>query len=134
MPSSVRTALAFAAPATNPAPIPTREAAAAAPARIPLSLRAMGTGGGQPAPYLDGLNPAQRQAVEALERAVAGAPGDPTINEHLGDAYWAVGRRTEARYQWRRALDLAPASEDRPRLSAKLRDGLQTSPAASAMR
>lgn len=46
------------------------EAAAAAPARIPLSLRAMGTGGGQPAPYLDGLNPAQRQAVEALDGPV----------------------------------------------------------------
>ena len=46
------------------------EAAAAAPARIPLSQRAMGTGGGQPAPYLDGLNPAQRQAVEALDGPV----------------------------------------------------------------
>ena len=46
------------------------EAAAAAPARIPLSQRAMGTGGGRPAPYLDGLNPAQRQAVEALDGPV----------------------------------------------------------------
>ncbi|MDT8276917.1 tetratricopeptide repeat protein [Roseomonas mucosa] len=74
------------------------------------------------------------KAVQTLERAVELESRNSTINEHLGDAYWAVGRRTEARYQWRRALDLAPASEDRPRLSAKLRDGLQTSPAASAMR
>ena len=74
------------------------------------------------------------KAVQTLERAVELESRNSTINEHLGDAYWAVGRRTEARYQWRRALDLVPASEDGPRLSAKLRDGLQTSPAASAMR
>ena len=46
------------------------EAAAAAPARIPLSQRAMGAAAGQPTPYLDGLNPAQRQAVEALDGPV----------------------------------------------------------------
>ncbi|WP_134725629.1 ATP-dependent helicase [Paracoccus luteus] len=43
------------------------QAAAAAPVRIPLSQRAMGT---RPTPYLDGLNPAQRQAVEALDGPV----------------------------------------------------------------
>ncbi len=46
------------------------EAAAAAPARIPLSQRAMGAAAGQPTPYLDGLNPAQRQAVETLDGPV----------------------------------------------------------------
>ncbi|TCP62380.1 Rep family ATP-dependent DNA helicase [Rhodovulum bhavnagarense] len=38
-----------------------------AAARLPLSARAMAA---RPAPYLDGLNPAQRQAVEALEGPV----------------------------------------------------------------
>ncbi|MBV0892845.1 UvrD-helicase domain-containing protein [Paracoccus sp. Z118] len=41
--------------------------AAAAPARVPLSQRAMA---GRAAPYLDGLNPAQRQAVESLDGPV----------------------------------------------------------------
>ncbi len=31
-------------------------------------------------------------AVKNLERAVLLSPGDPTINEHLGDAYWRMGR------------------------------------------
>ena len=26
-------------------------------------------------------------------------PQDPVINDHLGDAYWRVGRKLEARYQ-----------------------------------
>ncbi|ARJ69996.1 ATP-dependent helicase [Paracoccus contaminans] len=41
--------------------------AAAATSRLPLSQRAIA---GRPAPYLDGLNPAQRQAVEALDGPV----------------------------------------------------------------
>ncbi|MCX7645161.1 MAG: UvrD-helicase domain-containing protein [Rhodobacteraceae bacterium] len=43
------------------------EAFAAAAARAPLSARAMAA---RPAPYLDDLNPAQREAVEALEGPV----------------------------------------------------------------
>ena len=35
-----------------------------------------------------------KQAVEQLERAVELEPADPDINDHLGDAYWRVGRRT----------------------------------------
>jgi Flp pilus assembly protein TadD len=31
-------------------------------------------------------------AVRELERAVELRPADPTINDHLGDAYWQVGR------------------------------------------
>ncbi|MEW4466931.1 tetratricopeptide repeat protein [Parasphingorhabdus sp. JC815] len=43
------------------------------------------------------------KAVDYLELARAGEPHDPTINEHLGDAYWAVGRKYEARYAWKSA-------------------------------
>ena len=39
-------------------------------AALPLSQRAMAAMGARPAPYLDGLNPAQRQAVEALDGPV----------------------------------------------------------------
>ena len=38
--------------------------------KIPLSQRALGQGGARPAPYLDDLNPAQREAVEALDGPV----------------------------------------------------------------
>ena len=36
---------------------------------------------------------------------------DPTINDHLGDAYWQGGRKIEARYQWRRALQFKPEAD-----------------------
>jgi tetratricopeptide (TPR) repeat protein len=62
------------------------------------------------------------RAVKDLEKAVELQPEDPTINGHLGDAYWAVGRRLEALYQWRRALSLNPEPEDVPKLQAKLHD------------
>jgi DNA helicase II / ATP-dependent DNA helicase PcrA len=38
--------------------------------KIPLSQRALGQGASRPAPYLDDLNPAQREAVEALDGPV----------------------------------------------------------------
>ncbi|OYU40019.1 MAG: DNA helicase II [Pseudorhodobacter sp. PARRP1] len=39
-------------------------------AAVPLSQRALGRGAPRPAPYLDDLNPAQREAVEALDGPV----------------------------------------------------------------
>jgi tetratricopeptide (TPR) repeat protein len=62
-------------------------------------------------------------AVRWLERAVELSSEDSTVNSHLGDAYWAAGRKREARYQWRRALNLNPEPEDVPKLEAKLREG-----------
>ncbi|WP_424941822.1 ATP-dependent helicase [Aliiroseovarius crassostreae] len=50
--------------AVEPAPI------APAKPKIPLSQRAMGMGASYPTPYLDGLNLAQREAVEALDGPV----------------------------------------------------------------
>jgi tetratricopeptide (TPR) repeat protein len=58
-------------------------------------------------------------AVPLLERAAASSPGEPTINEHLGDAYWALGRQFEARYAWRAAMIVAD-DKDRSRLSTKI--------------
>ncbi len=59
-------------------------------------------------------------AVRSLEQAVEMSPEDATINGHLGDAYWAAGRKLEAGYQWRRALTLNPDPDDAARLEAKL--------------
>ena len=59
-------------------------------------------------------------AVRTLERAAEQMPEDPTVNYHLGAAYWAAGRRVEAEDQWRWALVLKPEPQD----AAKIRDSL----------
>jgi Flp pilus assembly protein TadD len=65
-------------------------------------------------------------AVRWLERAVELSSEDSTVNGHLGDAYWAAGRKREAQFQWRRALNLNPEPDDIPKLEAKLREGEPT--------
>lgn len=68
------------------------------------------------------------QAVRWLEDAVARSPGDPTINWHLGDAYAAAGRDLEARFQWLRALELAPEERERALIARRLEGGLAAGP------
>jgi Flp pilus assembly protein TadD len=65
-----------------------------------------------------------RNAVDFLERAVTLEPADPDINDHLGDAYWMVGRQIEARFQWTRVLQLNPEPAMKARAEAKLANGL----------
>jgi tetratricopeptide (TPR) repeat protein len=64
------------------------------------------------------------KAVVSLEKAVESAPSDGTINEHLGDVYWKVGRRNEARFQWQRALSLDIEEPQRAAIRVKLERGL----------
>ena len=47
-----------------------------------------------------------------------------TIIEHLGDAYWHVGRKREARFQWERALNQKPDKDRLPVIKDKLENGL----------
>jgi tetratricopeptide (TPR) repeat protein len=63
-------------------------------------------------------------AVETLEEAVAKEPANAEINDHLGDAYWQVGRRREAGWQWNRVLTLSPDAERRAEVEGKIADGL----------
>jgi Flp pilus assembly protein TadD len=65
--------------------------------------------------------------VSHLERAVELLPQDPVLNDHLGDAYWRVGRAGEARIQWRRALGLEPESDLQKSIDNKLKRGLPNS-------
>jgi Flp pilus assembly protein TadD len=59
------------------------------------------------------------EAVPLLERAVRLDQAQPEIGEHLGDAYWAAGRRVEARYAW--AAARVQATDDaRARLDGKI--------------
>ena len=44
------------------------------------------------------------------------------MNEHLGDAYWAAGRRYEARYAWAAALVYAD-DKDAARIHGKIETG-----------
>ncbi len=76
------------------------------------------------------------EAVKELERAIELKPEDPTINDHLGDAYWRVGRVLEARFQWAHAKDAKPDPEDLQKIEEKLRSGLpdDTSSAADAVK
>ncbi len=63
------------------------------------------------------------KAVEKLEAAVALDASDADVNNHLGDAYWRIGRKTEAQYQWRRVLTLEPNAALRSQIEEKLKSG-----------
>ena len=65
------------------------------------------------------------RAVEHLERAVELRPVDAVINDHFGDALWMVGRKTEARFQWKRSLSFDPDEDVAERIRRKLDVGLE---------
>jgi Flp pilus assembly protein TadD len=75
------------------------------------------------------LNGDYAKAVPLLEMAVESAISDVTINEHLGDAYWKVGRFNEARYSWRAAA-LQAANGESKRIAAKIDIGWTEATAA----
>ena len=64
------------------------------------------------------------EAVVHLERAAELMAVDPIVNDHLGDAYWAVGRKIEAEFQWKRALSFDPEEDEADRIRRKLEVGL----------
>ena len=51
-------------------------------------------------------------------------PTDPLISDHLGDAYWKVGRLVEARYKWQQALDMGIENKYATIIMKKITDGL----------
>ncbi len=63
-------------------------------------------------------------AVPLLEQAAALLPYDPIVNDHLGDAYWQVGRRLEAEFQWKRAINYSNDSEQIRKIKSKLISGI----------
>ena len=68
-------------------------------------------------------------AAKTLQAAVLLVPGDPTINDHLGDALWRAGRRIEARFQWNHALTFSDDDTDKSTIERKLKIGLSEEPA-----
>lgn len=63
-------------------------------------------------------------ALAPMEKASLMEPVDPIVTDHLGDVYWAVGRKLEARFQWRRALSFDPEEKEADRIRRKLEVGL----------
>ena len=63
-------------------------------------------------------------AATTLGQAVLMVPGDPTINEHFGDALWRAGRKIEARYQWYHAITFSDDAAVKAALEQKLKTGL----------
>jgi len=70
------------------------------------------------------------QARALIERANDLSRNDPNaeILDHLGDVYWRLNRRDEARAAWRQALEARPDAIRRRELEQKVSRGL-TSPA-----
>ena len=58
-------------------------------------------------------------ALQFMEKAVNLQPGNSVINDHLGDIYWELKRYNEARYQWKKALELDTDLEDGDRENIK---------------
>ncbi len=46
----------------------------------------------------------------------------------LGDAYWRVGRKLEAKFQWQHAKDNKPEPDDLKRIEGKLLNGMPDLP------
>ena len=63
-----------------------------------------------------------KKAVEELERAVNITNNDPTITEHLGDAYRKMGKLKEAGHQYDDALKKSQESGQQTRLKDKIQD------------
>lgn len=71
-------------------------------------------------------------AVTYLEQAVSILPADATVNDHLGDVYWRLGRKTEARFQWDRAITYEDNEVMSGEIRKKLADGLPELPTKQA--
>ena len=65
-------------------------------------------------------------AITFLERASELDPQNAVISDHLGDAYWQGGRKTEALYQWKQALRQKDEFNEvnKKRVKSKIKTGL----------
>jgi tetratricopeptide (TPR) repeat protein len=73
--------------------------------------------------YLYGHFDEARTLIERANELSANEP-NPEILDHLGDVYWRLNRRDDARARWREALDARPDALRRRSLEQKLRRGL----------
>ncbi len=72
------------------------------------------------------------QSLPHLEKAIELLPYDSTVNDHLGDAYWQVGRKREAKFQWQRAKNFSKDDVEITKIADKLSNGLPIAKPQSA--
>ncbi len=65
------------------------------------------------------------ESLEQMELAIKLEPLDPVVMDHLGDVYWQVGRKREARFHWNRALSYDNEITDEELIRQKLETGLE---------
>ena len=51
-------------------------------------------------------------ASKLMEEVIIRAPGEAISLDHLGDIYFAMGRKREAFYMWKQAKDLAEPEDN----------------------
>lgn len=64
------------------------------------------------------------KSLAYLEMATEISPINNIINDHLGDVYWFLDRKSEAVFQWQRALKYATKPKDIIVLNNKINNGL----------
>lgn len=57
-------------------------------------------------------------ALKMLEYAKAIQPKNSVIIDHLGDIYWSLGRKQEAKYEWKKALKNLDTTQNQDELNA----------------
>ena len=65
-----------------------------------------------------------QKALLYLERAMELESTDPIVNDHLGDVLWMLGRKREAKFQWKKSLAFKPEPVDQKNTEDKLTFGL----------
>lgn len=70
-----------------------------------------------------------QEALNYIENAVSLMSDDITLNDHLGDVYWQLNRKREARFQWKKALNIIKEkdefdSEKIKKLKNKINNGI----------
>ena len=65
------------------------------------------------------------KALLYLEKAMEIESTDPIVNDHLGDVLWMLGRKREAKFQWKKSLSFNPESIDQKNTEDKLKFGLK---------
>ena len=66
-----------------------------------------------------------KKALLYLERAMELESTDPIVNDHLGDVLWMLGRKREAKFQWKKSLAFEPEPVDQKKTQDKLEFGLK---------
>ena len=63
-------------------------------------------------------------ALSLLEFSIDMMPYDPTVNDHYGDVLWMLGNEIQARYYWKKAIELDIDQPLQEKIHRKLLKGI----------